>query len=158
MEALAPAKRGPKGPSKLTDAKRKEIDAARATGASMDDVAAEVGVSRNSVSRGLAKPPSPPSPSGGPASTALVPAPSMALVPLARPAPRDAERQAARSGALVEAVAPGLSLGSVRRLVVEPSGAVLATVLTGDRGGNAFTLAYDAWRLYRPDPDASQSP
>ena len=63
-------------------------------------------------------------------------------------------------GALVDAVAPGLSLHSVERLVVEPSGAVLATVLAGDRGGSAFTLAYEVsveqldgrWEITRIEP------
>ena len=63
-------------------------------------------------------------------------------------------------GALVDAVAPGLSLHSVERLVVEPSGAVLATVLAGDRGGSVFTLAYEVsveqldgrWEITRIEP------
>ena len=62
--------------------------------------------------------------------------------------------------ALVDAVAPGLSLRSIQRLGVEPSGAVLATVLAGDRGGAAFTLAYEVsvtqlagrWEITRIEP------
>jgi hypothetical protein len=46
-------------------------------------------------------------------------------------------------GALVDPAAPGLALRSVLRLAVEPTGAVLATVLAGDVGGDVFTLAYE---------------
>jgi hypothetical protein len=46
-------------------------------------------------------------------------------------------------GARVAAVAPGLVLRGVLRLAVEPSGAVLATVLAADARGDLFTLAYE---------------
>jgi hypothetical protein len=44
--------------------------------------------------------------------------------------------------------------------VVEPSGAVLATVVAGDAGGDAFTLAYEIsvralagrWEITRIEP------
>src|SRR6266508_1359426 len=133
-EALAPAKPGPKGASKLTEEKREEIERARAAGASMDDVAAKVGLSRNSVSRALAagsasagahKPgASPAAVARRSTSTALVPASSTALVPLARPAPRPTERQAARSGALVGAapvICEGASLPLAGALVILPA-------------------------------------
>ena len=46
-------------------------------------------------------------------------------------------------GALVDPIATGLSLRSVQRLALEPSGAVLATVTAVDALGDAFTLAYE---------------
>ena len=115
VEALIPAKRGPKGPSKLTEAKVAEIVEARAEGASMDAVAAGSGVSRDSVSRALAAQPTP----------APVTASSPdALEPLAPPVPRPEERQAARSGALAEAppvITQGASLRSAGALVIVPA-------------------------------------
>lgn len=45
--------------------------------------------------------------------------------------------------AAVEPVATGLTLNSVVRLALEPSGAVLATVVASDRAGDLFTLAYE---------------
>jgi hypothetical protein len=48
-------------------------------------------------------------------------------------------------GASVDPIAPGMSLRDVQRLAVEPSGAVLATVVAGDAGGDEFTLAYEIW-------------
>src|SRR5438105_2946733 len=53
VAALEPSVKGPKGPTKLSEAKVAEIVAARATGASMEAIAAQVGVSLNSVSRAL---------------------------------------------------------------------------------------------------------
>lgn len=63
-------------------------------------------------------------------------------------------------GALVDAAAPNLSLHTIQRLAVERSGAVLATVVAGDPGGNAFTLAYQVsvtqlggrWEITRIEP------
>jgi hypothetical protein len=63
-------------------------------------------------------------------------------------------------GAVVAPIAPGLSLRAVQRLVVERSGAVLATVIAGDAGGDAFTLAYEVsvtelagrWEIARIEP------
>ncbi|HVC85427.1 MAG TPA: conjugal transfer protein [Solirubrobacteraceae bacterium] len=63
-------------------------------------------------------------------------------------------------GAVVAPIAPGLSLRAIQRLVVEPSGAVLATVIAADRGGDAFTLAYEVsvtelagrWEIARIEP------
>ena len=45
-------------------------------------------------------------------------------------------------GALVQPVAPGLTLRRVVRLALEPSDAVLATVRATDPAGDVFTLAY----------------
>jgi hypothetical protein len=47
------------------------------------------------------------------------------------------------TGAAVAPVAAGLSLREVVRLAVEPSGAVLASVLAADAQGDLFTLAYE---------------
>jgi hypothetical protein len=63
-------------------------------------------------------------------------------------------------GAVVAPIAPGLSLRAIQRLVVEPSGAVLATVIAADAGGDAFTLAYEVsvtelagrWEIARIEP------
>jgi hypothetical protein len=46
-------------------------------------------------------------------------------------------------GAAVAPIVAGLSLRAVVRLAVEPSGAVLASVLAGDSRGDLFTLAYE---------------
>ena len=46
-------------------------------------------------------------------------------------------------GAEVATVAPGLSLRGVLRLAVEPSGAVLATVVAADPQRDLFTLAFE---------------
>jgi hypothetical protein len=73
--------------------------------------------------------------SRGEASTALVPAPSTALVPLARPAPRDAERQAARSGALDGAapvICEGASLPLAGALVILPALAATGLIECAD--------------------------
>lgn len=115
VEALSPRPRGPKGPSKLTEAKVAEIVEARASGASMDAVAATTGVSRDSVSRALAAQPSAPAAPAGPPRT---------LETLARPVPRPAERQAARSGALAEAppvMTQGASLPLAGALIILPA-------------------------------------
>ncbi|MDP9386363.1 MAG: helix-turn-helix domain-containing protein, partial [Actinomycetota bacterium] len=53
-DALVPAQKGPRGPSKLTPEVVAGIRALRAEGASMDAIAAATGLSRNSVSRALA--------------------------------------------------------------------------------------------------------
>lgn len=147
VAALAPLDKGPKRPSKLTDAKIGEIVAARATGASMAVIAARVGVSLNSVSRAL-KPAVATEPArehtnhddsdddevvdngvghdnnatGGPGNN---------LVPLARPEPRTIERQAARAGALVEApprICQGASLPLAGALVILPALAATAVL------------------------------
>lgn len=141
VAALGPAVKGPKRPSKLSEAKVAEIVAARATGASMAAIAAQVGVSLNSVSRALrpAGPPAP-SPSPNPATGA-----GAELIPLARPEPRTDERQAARAGLLAEAapvVTEGSSLPLGGALVILP--ALAATGLV-DVAGAIFTRARAAF-------------
>ena len=125
VEALRPAKRGPTGPSKLTDDVVAEIRRLRALGSSMDEVAAAVGLSRNSVSRALAGDAA--VSAGGEDDEATTGA---ALEPLARPEPRTDEREAARCGALGEAapvICEGASLPLVGALVILP--ALVATGL-----------------------------
>jgi hypothetical protein len=46
-------------------------------------------------------------------------------------------------GASVAPIVTGLSLREVRRLAVEPSGAVLASVVAADARGDLYTLAYE---------------
>ena len=95
--ALGLEVKGPKRASKLTGDKKKEIRQARSGGRSMTEVAEICGVSLNSVSRALR---------GDdplrPGSTGAKPE-GKELVPLARPEPRPAERQAARAGLLAGA-------------------------------------------------------
>ncbi|MGH9120385.1 MAG: hypothetical protein ACRDYC_00330 [Acidimicrobiales bacterium] len=80
VAALEPMAKGPKGPSKLTQAKVDDIAALRAQGKSMEEIAGRVGVSLNSVSRALRSPspstPSPSTPARPPAAPAWSPWPS----------------------------------------------------------------------------------
>jgi transposase len=137
VAALEPGVRGPKGPSKLTEAKVAEIVAARARGASVAVIAVEVGVSTRSVSGALRR--------GGP--VADVPAATTTglvgadLVPVARPQPRTGERQAARAGLLAEAVpviTEGSSLPLAGALVILPALAVTGLI---DIAGAVFSRA-----------------
>lgn len=140
VAALEPAAKGPKGPSKLSEAKVAEIAAARATGTSMEAIAAQVGVSLNSVSRALR--PAGPSSSPSPGDHAE---PSTDLVPLARPEPRATERQLARAGLLAEAapvITQGSSLPLAGALVILP--ALAATGLV-EVAGAIFTRARAAF-------------
>jgi prepilin-type processing-associated H-X9-DG protein len=116
-DGLSTARRGPRGPSKLTEAKVAEIASRRAQGASMEAIASEVGVSLNSVSRALRATPQA-------APMAAEAQRDGGLEPLARPEPRDAERQAARRGELAEAppvLTPGASLPLAGALVILPA-------------------------------------
>ena len=136
VAALEPVAKGPKGPSKLTEAKVAEIVAARATGASMEAIANQVGVSLNSVSRALRSGVTTPSRTTGSDDGATDDGPSTELVPLARPEPRTEERRAARAGALAEApphITEGSSLPLVGALVILPALAAtgLLEVATG---------------------------
>jgi len=134
--------KGPKRPSKLTVEKQAEIKAIRAAGVSMAEVAARVGVSLNSVSRALreddplrpaAQRPTP----GGEAGVS-----QGELVALARPEPREQERQAARAG-LLEGADPlfcdGAGLPLAGALVILP--ALVAGGLF-----DAFSKVYGATR------------
>ncbi|MGH9148927.1 MAG: putative transposase, partial [Acidimicrobiales bacterium] len=112
--------------SKLTEDTRGEIRRLRGLGASMDDVAAAVGLSRNSVSRALAGDGTTSAGGGNEAGVGT----GAALEPLARPEPRTDEREAARGGELAEAapvITEGGSLPLVGALVILP--ALVATGL-----------------------------
>lgn len=109
---LAGHRPGPKGPSKLTDAKRAEIWALRDEELSLRAVAERTGVSTHTVRRALAGAPAV-EPAGGPG-----------LEPLARPADRSVERQAARAGLITEAapvICQGASLPLAGALIIVPS-------------------------------------
>lgn len=124
---LAGSRPGPKGPSKLTDAKRVEIRALRSEGLALLAVAARAGVSTDTVRRALA---------ASPASEAVEPAGGPGLEPLARPADRSAERQAARAGLLTEAppvICEGASLPLAGALIILP--ALAATGLVDAAAG-----------------------
>ncbi len=76
---MAPAVRGPKGPSKLTDEVVAKVRELRAGGAKIASVAAEVGISVDSVRTTLAGAPAPAPEPAGPTSTGgggLVPWPA----------------------------------------------------------------------------------
>ncbi|MGH9231330.1 MAG: putative transposase [Acidimicrobiales bacterium] len=124
IDGLVPAQKGPRRPSKLTAEVVAGIRALRAGGASMDAIAAASGVSRNSVSRALAE-------AAGDTGLDAVALASTddgcgvgGLTPLARPAPRDDERQAARRGELAEApvvICEGASLPMAGALLILPT-------------------------------------
>lgn len=122
IDGLVPERKGPRRPSKLTAEMVAGIRALRAGGASMDTIAEATGVSRNSVSRALAEAPTEPAPDAGPPSPGADAA--GALTPLARPAPREEERQAARRGELAEAppvICEGASLPLAGALLILPA-------------------------------------
>jgi transposase len=156
VEGLAERRRGPRGPSKLTGAKVAEIVAARAEGSSMETIAARVGVSLNSVSRALKPSRALEPPAGTPvdvppgeAATGTTAAPAVGeapedarvagqggLAPLARPAARTAERQAARAGLLAEAppvVCQGAGLPLAGALTLLPALATTGLVEVAER-------------------------
>ena len=114
VEGLVPRKRGPKGPSRMTEDKVAEVARLRAAGWSRDAIAVELGVGAGTVSRALAG-------VAAPARGELQRAP---LEPLARPAERVEERRAAARGELVEAaprVTEGASLPLAGALVILPA-------------------------------------
>ncbi len=117
VAALVPERPGPRGPSKLTEEKVAEIRGLRAEGLSRAEIVERAGVGAGTVSRALA----------GSAPAQPAPARASGLEPLARPEPREAERQAARRGELAEAeprITPGASLPLAGALVVLPALAV----------------------------------
>ncbi|MGH8988646.1 MAG: putative transposase, partial [Acidimicrobiales bacterium] len=91
---LIERRRGPRGPSKLTNDAATEIRRLRDEGLSLVKVAELASVSTDTVRRAIA---------ASPARSAAPEARTKALVPLARPAERSAERVAARAGLLTEA-------------------------------------------------------
>ena len=128
---------GPKGPSKLTDAKRAEIRELRSEGLTLLTVAARAGVSTDTVRRALAASPVT-------AANAVEPD-GEGLELLARPADRSVERQAARAGAITEAspvICEGASLPLVGALVILP--ALAATGLV-DAAASLYTTGRAAF-------------
>lgn len=121
MDGLVPAQKGPRGPSKLTEEVVAGIRALRAGGASIDAIAAATELSRDSVSRALAR--------AGIQAPALPPVGDQGgggseLTPLARPEPRDDERHTARCGGLAEAppvICEGASLPLAGALLILPA-------------------------------------
>ena len=94
VEGLIVRRRGPKGPSKLTEDKAAELRRLRGEGLSLAKVAEATAVSTDTVRRAIAAAAVPPVTGGAAAGT---------LLPLARPAERSSERAAARAGELAEA-------------------------------------------------------
>lgn len=95
VAALAPSRRGPKGPSRLTHDLVADIAARRRAGASLRTIAKAVGVSAASVRRVL--------PKAEPEPAKAEPDQGADLPVLPDPADRSGERAAARWGQLVEA-------------------------------------------------------
>ena len=112
-----PHRKGPKGPTNLTEDTLAEIARLREEGLTLRVIGERVRVSHDSVRRALRSIPRPPSePVSG--------RDDHDLVPLARPAERSAEREAARRGMLEEAapvICQGASLPYVGSLVILPA-------------------------------------
>lgn len=134
VESLVTDRPGPRGPSKVTDAKRAEIRALRASGLSLAEVAQRMEVSTATVRRatvvatdtevaeGADDSGTGDDDSAGPSAGGLV--------PLARPADRTAERAAARFGLIDDAppvICEGASLPLAGALLILP--ALVATGL-----------------------------
>lgn len=123
--ALVTDRPGPRGPSKLTETKRAEIAALRASGLSLAAVAERTGVSTDTVRRATAVPAAGRSsdahgedkPSGATENAAR-------LVPLASPMERSGERALARFGMINDAppvICEGASLPLVGTLLILPA-------------------------------------
>lgn len=103
--ALAPAKKGPKGPTVLTRAKASEIRRLRAGGASLRATAAAAGVSTDTVRRALTSDEAAPRESVAKSDESPVGPTQLVLPVLPEPTVRSGERAAARAG-LLESAAP----------------------------------------------------
>ncbi len=121
VAGLVPARRGPKGASKLTPELAERIDGLNAAGATLREIAAATGVSTFTVRNALGRVPS----SGQPAAAGVTAGEGAGLdagdgdagegteVPvLPDPVPRDAERVLARWGLLGEGAAPVFTPGA----------------------------------------------
>lgn len=118
-EALAPSRRGPKGPSKLTAEMVERIAGLRQAGATLASIAAEVELSVDSVRTAVAAAPAAP---GGEGATNG--GGDGVLVALARPEPRVEERALAASGLLAGAapvICEGAGLPGAGALVILPA-------------------------------------
>ena len=145
IDGLVPAKKGPRRPSKLTPEMVAGIKRLRAGGASMDAIAAATGVSRNSVWRALGEAARAAAPEAVPSASDDTGRDARELTPLARPAPRDEERQAARRGELAEAppvICEGASLPMAGALLILPTLAATGLVACAeevyDKAKSAF--------------------
>jgi hypothetical protein len=104
VSGLVPDKRGPKGPSRLTDDMVADIRGRRAGGASLRAIAAAVAVSTNTVQRALPAPAPAPAPAPEAASPQARPEVAGVDLPVLPPAAgRCGERAAARWGQLPHA-------------------------------------------------------
>lgn len=113
-EGLVPQRRGPRRASKLTEEKKAEIAELHRGGLGLRAIARAVGLDPSTVRRGL--------PGAAPGLSAR-PSATTELEPLARPAPRDAERALARAGLLSGAepvICEGASLPFAGALLVLP--------------------------------------
>jgi prepilin-type processing-associated H-X9-DG protein len=124
VAGLRPDKRGPKKPSKLTDELAGRIRAARGEGKTLAEVAADTGVSTDTVRRALsgAAAQFPAGADHDPGDT-----PGKTLEPLAPPEARDEERALAHAGMLAGAppvICEGASLPFVGALLILPTLAV----------------------------------
>ena len=127
-EGLRSEKRGPKGPSKLTEEIAEAIRDARREGKTLAQIAALSGVSTDTVRRALSA-----GVAGKPAGAGDDPGggDGKALEPLARPEARDAERALAHAGLLDGApplICEGASLPFVGALLILPGLAVTGLV------------------------------
>jgi transposase len=119
VAGLEPARRGPKGPFKLTDDKRAEILRLRAGGASLRVIGRKVSLDPGTVRTALAEG-TLPQRQDHPQQAAS----GAGLEPLSRPAERGAERQAARAGVMSGAepvICEGASLPLAGALLVLPA-------------------------------------
>ena len=123
--ALATDRPGPRGPSKLTEAKRAEIAALRASGLSLAAVASRTGVSTDTVRRATVLPAPPRVPGAQPEDGPTAgPEDAARLVPLASPLERGGERALARFGIINDAppvICEGASLPLVGTLLILPA-------------------------------------
>jgi transposase len=101
VEGLVSDKRGPKGPSRLTDDMVADIRARRTGGATLQAIAAAVGVSINTVRRALLAPAPVLAPEPAAATAQVQPQADLPVLP--PPADRCGERAAARWGQLTHA-------------------------------------------------------
>ena len=132
VEGLRPDKRGPKKPSKLTDELRQLIVAARTEGKTLAQIAADTGVSTDTVRRALNSAAEIPLGSAGDPGDGV----GKALAPLAPPEARDAERALAHAGLLAGAppvICEGASLPFVGALLILPALAVTGLLETSEK-------------------------
>ncbi len=132
IDGLRPGRRGPKGPSKLTPEVAARCCSLRAEGRSLLEVASMAGVSTDTVRRAVAAEAVRSAP---PDAAGAEPAAGSALVPLARPEPRDIERALAHAGLLAGAtpvITEGGSLPLAGALLVLPALAVTGLLEVAD--------------------------